>query len=392
MSDRGSHYRCTIEFSANQRVARGKGKRDNREGTIEKDADYKEFLEQLEKGPQTLPSAEVQLQKKEAASATDGASSQGPTQTALMQYLKEKRAKKLAKVSKRAANHAAKVKKGKSGATEGERNRKGRKRGEGAAAKDGEDGGGVSSSKRRERKREKKEKGETGRGKPRGGAKVANAQPEDSQGNKLRGKSGPGGTARGGFEHQTSSGDQRATSQPPKTIAIPKVLQRPPGLTSSSTAPTGTSTITATTPAMASSSKTSSGSKPKPTPIPITTTSAGTAAGRNASLGTRGAPPGLSGPSGSSSNQSSSGGKRGGSGGGGGNRASRGGGGRGRGGRGGGGGARGGITNSSTGGESSSKGGTTSSSGSKVVVPIVLHKRTKPLSSSDGTAGGTGGG
>jgi len=100
VNERGTQLRCSIEFAPNQRVARGKGKRDTREGTIEKDADYKEFLQKLHAGPVSLPSAEVQLLQKEAAAAGGKSKADVVVETALMEYLKHKRAKQLKRVER----------------------------------------------------------------------------------------------------------------------------------------------------------------------------------------------------------------------------------------------------------------------------------------------------
>lgn len=69
LNERGTQFRCSVEYAPYQRVPRPKPKRDPREGTIEKDEDYAAFLARVEEGPQQLPSAEVQLQQREAAAA-----------------------------------------------------------------------------------------------------------------------------------------------------------------------------------------------------------------------------------------------------------------------------------------------------------------------------------
>eukprot|EP00891_Asterochloris_glomerata_P007291 jgi/Astpho2/7291/fgenesh1_pg.00113_%23_93_t len=63
---KASQWRCTVEYAPHQRVPRAVGKPDNREGTLDKDADFLAFKEQLEKGPEPLPSAEAQLERQEA--------------------------------------------------------------------------------------------------------------------------------------------------------------------------------------------------------------------------------------------------------------------------------------------------------------------------------------
>lgn len=67
--------KCRVEYAPNQRSGKGKGRRDPREGTIEKDQDFQKFVEKLEEGHQELPSAEAQLAAREtsAPSTSSGA-------------------------------------------------------------------------------------------------------------------------------------------------------------------------------------------------------------------------------------------------------------------------------------------------------------------------------
>jgi hypothetical protein len=85
VSDKGAQYRCSVVYAPNQRVARGKGLRDNKEGTVEKDAEYKEFLARLESGTTTI---DRQLEEPQGG----GGGLTAPVETALMAYLKGKRA------------------------------------------------------------------------------------------------------------------------------------------------------------------------------------------------------------------------------------------------------------------------------------------------------------
>ncbi|KAK9812741.1 hypothetical protein WJX72_002893 [[Myrmecia] bisecta] len=99
VSEKGSQYRCSVEYAPFQRVPLGKVKRDPREGTLEEAADYIAFVEELAKQPTLLPSAEIQLERREAEERGAGAAAGGRKPvvvTPLMQQLQEKLASKTA--------------------------------------------------------------------------------------------------------------------------------------------------------------------------------------------------------------------------------------------------------------------------------------------------------
>lgn len=83
---RGKLQPCSVEYAPFQRVPRGRVKRDPREGTIEKDAAYRAFLEELERQPEQLPTAEQQLDKKLQA----GEGNDSRIVTPLMAFFQEK--------------------------------------------------------------------------------------------------------------------------------------------------------------------------------------------------------------------------------------------------------------------------------------------------------------
>lgn len=158
----GQQYRCVVEYAPYQRLARRKGRHDNKENTVEKDEDYREFVARLEAGPELLPSAEVQLQQKEAATAVGDGGTAGPTQTALMQYLKEKRAKKISRKILREPSAKAKGKSsGGAGAVGGDggQSKKAKQRESRRERNSGNGpygGGGGDEGKEKERKKEKR--------------------------------------------------------------------------------------------------------------------------------------------------------------------------------------------------------------------------------------------
>lgn len=157
----GQQYRCVVEYAPYQRLARRKGRHDNKENTVEKDEDYREFVARLEAGPELLPSAEVQMQQKEAATAVGDGGTAGPTQTALMQYLKEKRAKKISRKILREPSAKAKGKSGGAGAVGGDggQSKKAKQRESRRERNSGNGpygGGGGDEGKEKERKKEKR--------------------------------------------------------------------------------------------------------------------------------------------------------------------------------------------------------------------------------------------
>ncbi|KAJ3675508.1 hypothetical protein LUZ60_004550 [Juncus effusus] len=94
VNEKGAQFRALVEYAPSQRVPKSNIKKDGREGTIEKDAEYLEFLEQISKPAENLPSAEIQLERKEAEKAVAG--KEAPIVTPLMVFIRQKRAAKIA--------------------------------------------------------------------------------------------------------------------------------------------------------------------------------------------------------------------------------------------------------------------------------------------------------
>ncbi|XP_054812016.1 regulator of nonsense transcripts UPF3 [Prosopis cineraria] len=90
VNEKGAQHKAIVEYSPSQRVPKSSTKKDGREGTIYKDPDYLEFLKLIAKPPEHLPSAEIQLERKEAEQA--GAAKEAPIVTPLMEYIRQKRA------------------------------------------------------------------------------------------------------------------------------------------------------------------------------------------------------------------------------------------------------------------------------------------------------------
>ncbi|KAK6157042.1 hypothetical protein DH2020_011290 [Rehmannia glutinosa] len=88
----GTQFKTIVEYAPSQRVPKQWSKKDGREGTILKDPEYLEFLEFIAKPVENLPSAEIQLERKEAERA--GAPKDDPIVTPLMDYVRQKRAAK----------------------------------------------------------------------------------------------------------------------------------------------------------------------------------------------------------------------------------------------------------------------------------------------------------
>ncbi|GFY88601.1 Smg-4/UPF3 family protein [Actinidia rufa] len=65
VNEKGTQFRTIVEYAPSQRVSKHWSKKDGREGTIFKDPDYMEFLEFLAKPVENLPSAEIQLERRE---------------------------------------------------------------------------------------------------------------------------------------------------------------------------------------------------------------------------------------------------------------------------------------------------------------------------------------
>ncbi|KAL7585713.1 hypothetical protein Lser_V15G46227 [Lactuca serriola] len=92
VNEKGTQFKTIVEYAPSQRVPKQWSKKDGREGTIGKDPEYLEFLESVSKPVENLPSAEIQLERKEAERA--GAAKEAPIVTPLMDFVRQKRAAK----------------------------------------------------------------------------------------------------------------------------------------------------------------------------------------------------------------------------------------------------------------------------------------------------------
>ncbi|XP_021714802.1 regulator of nonsense transcripts UPF3-like isoform X1 [Chenopodium quinoa] len=91
VNEKGTQYKAIVEYAPSQRVAKPNAKKDGREGTIYKDPEYVEFLEQISKPVENLPSADIQLERREAERA---GVQEAPIITPLMEYVRKRRAAK----------------------------------------------------------------------------------------------------------------------------------------------------------------------------------------------------------------------------------------------------------------------------------------------------------
>uniref|UniRef100_A0A7N0T4Q3 UPF3 domain-containing protein n=1 Tax=Kalanchoe fedtschenkoi TaxID=63787 RepID=A0A7N0T4Q3_KALFE len=91
VNEKGNQFRVQVEYAPSQQVPKPP-KKDGREGTIVKDPEYIAFLENLSKPVENLPSAEIQLERREADRV--GAPKDAPIVTPLMDYIRQKRAAK----------------------------------------------------------------------------------------------------------------------------------------------------------------------------------------------------------------------------------------------------------------------------------------------------------
>ncbi|CAL9045114.1 unnamed protein product, partial [Musa banksii] len=113
VNEKGAQFKALVEYAPSQRVPKQCPKKDVREGTISKDPEYMEFLELVSKPLEHLPSAEIQLERKEAERA--GSTKETPIVTPLMDFVRRKRAAKNGpqklsgggKVSRRASGASA---------------------------------------------------------------------------------------------------------------------------------------------------------------------------------------------------------------------------------------------------------------------------------------------
>ncbi|CAI9304415.1 unnamed protein product [Lactuca saligna] len=94
VNEKGTQFKTIVEYAPSQRVPKQWSKKDGREGTIMKDPEYLEFLESVSKPVENLPSAEIQLERKEAERAAVGAAKEAPIVTPLMDFVRQKRAAK----------------------------------------------------------------------------------------------------------------------------------------------------------------------------------------------------------------------------------------------------------------------------------------------------------
>ncbi|KAK9995017.1 hypothetical protein SO802_024720 [Lithocarpus litseifolius] len=69
VNEKGAQYKVLVEYAPSQKAPKSTTKKDGREGTIYKDPDYLEFLKVIAKPAEHLPSAEIQLERKEAEQA-----------------------------------------------------------------------------------------------------------------------------------------------------------------------------------------------------------------------------------------------------------------------------------------------------------------------------------
>ncbi|KAE9599376.1 putative RNA recognition motif domain, UPF3 domain-containing protein [Lupinus albus] len=92
VNEKGTQFKVIVEYAPSQRVPNHSSKKDARDGTIYKDSQYLEFLEHLAKPVENLPSAEIQLEKRDAERS--GAAKDIPIVTPLMDFVRQKRAAK----------------------------------------------------------------------------------------------------------------------------------------------------------------------------------------------------------------------------------------------------------------------------------------------------------
>jgi len=92
VNEKGAQFKAFVEYAPSQQVPKSNVKKDGREGTVTKDPEYLEFLEFISKPTEHLPSAEIQLERKEAERAAAG--KEAPVVTPLMMYVRQQRAAK----------------------------------------------------------------------------------------------------------------------------------------------------------------------------------------------------------------------------------------------------------------------------------------------------------
>ncbi|XP_020250111.1 regulator of nonsense transcripts UPF3-like isoform X1 [Asparagus officinalis] len=89
VNEKGSQFKALVEYAPSQRVPMLLPKKDGREGTISKDPEYVEFLEFIAKPVENLPSAEIQLERRETERA--GGPKEAVIVTPLMDFIRQKR-------------------------------------------------------------------------------------------------------------------------------------------------------------------------------------------------------------------------------------------------------------------------------------------------------------
>ncbi|KAL2894338.1 Regulator of nonsense transcripts UPF3 [Bienertia sinuspersici] len=91
VNEKGTQYKAIVEYAPSQRAPKSNTKKDGREGTIYKDPEYMAFLERISKPVENLPSADIQLERKEAERA---GIQEAPIVTPLMEFVRKRRAAK----------------------------------------------------------------------------------------------------------------------------------------------------------------------------------------------------------------------------------------------------------------------------------------------------------
>ncbi|KAJ8629460.1 hypothetical protein MRB53_022783 [Persea americana] len=94
VNEKGAQFKTIVEYAPSQRIPKLWSKKDGREGTIFKDPEYLEFLDHLAKPAENLPSAEIQLERKEAEERAGGLKERLIV-TPLMDFVRQKRAAKI---------------------------------------------------------------------------------------------------------------------------------------------------------------------------------------------------------------------------------------------------------------------------------------------------------
>nr|GMD92922.1 regulator of nonsense transcripts UPF3-like isoform X1 [Ipomoea batatas] len=92
VNEKGTQFKTIVEYAPSQLVPKQGFKKDGRDGSILKDPEYMEFLEFIAKPVEYLPSAEIQLERREAERTV--AAKDALIITPLMEYVRQKRAVK----------------------------------------------------------------------------------------------------------------------------------------------------------------------------------------------------------------------------------------------------------------------------------------------------------